>query len=260
MTAIIFDLDETLITDDEATAQALARVCLYAHKERGLDSTRLQEAVYQHAQRLWYEAPMYDYCHMLGISASEGLWGRFSGDQPQPQLRALQQWAPGYQHDTWWQALAEQGAEDDALATRLATLFAQERRTCQALFPEVVQTLHDLHQQYQLALLTNGAPDLQREKIAHFNLDQYFDAVVVSGDVGVGKPHPALFRAVLDQLAVPPQAAFMVGDNLRRDIAGAAQLGMRGIWINRYKKDAHPTYTAYIHAQITNLTELYQVV
>ncbi|HEX4204715.1 MAG TPA: HAD family hydrolase [Ktedonobacteraceae bacterium] len=257
MTAIIFDLDETLITDDEATAQALARVCLSAQKECGLDSGRLQEAVYQQAQHLWHDSPMYDYCRMLGISASEGLLGRFSGAQPQ--LQALYRWIPDYQHATWRRALAEQGAGDDALATRLASLFAQERRVCQALFPEVEQTLRDLHQQYQLALLTNGAPDLQREKIAHFNLDQYFDAVVVSGEVGVGKPHPAVFRAVLDQLAVSPQAAFMVGDNLRRDIAGAAQLGMRGIWVNRYKKEIDPAYATYVHTQITDLTGLYQV-
>lgn len=256
ITTIIFDLDETLITDDEATAQALARVGASAHAEHGLDSTQLQEAVSYHAKCLWHDAPTYDYCHMIGISASEGLWGRFAGTHPQ--LQALHSWVPDYQRTSWWHGLAEQGMEDEALAKRLANMFAQERRACQAIFPEVEAHLQALRADYRLAILTNGAPDLQREKIESLKLGHYFDAIVVSGEVGVGKPHPNVFKAVLNQLAISPEQAVMVGDNLRRDVAGAHQLGMRGIWINRCKVACDPTYAAQVAAEITDLSELRQ--
>jgi putative hydrolase of the HAD superfamily len=257
VTAIIFDLDETLIADDDATAEALDCVCSYAHHQRQIDPAQLQDAVYRHSRRLWHSSSIYAYCHSIGISASEGLWGYFVGSDPN--LQALHAWAPRYQHEVWRSALAEQGIEDSALADNLAAQFREQRRACQFIFSEVLPILQDLHKQYRLALLTNGAPDLQHEKIASLNLSQYFDAVVVSGEVGVGKPDPAVFSAVLNKLEVRPNSAIMVGDSLPRDIAGAAQSGLRNVWINRRQVACHPDYAARINAEIFDLRGLYDV-
>ena len=86
---------------------------------------------------------------------------------------------------------------------------------------------------HRLALVSNGASDLQREKLRGAGLEGYFDCVVVSGDIGIGKPDPAPFRRALTRLGVPPDAAAMVGDTLDRDVLGARRAGIRALWLNR---------------------------
>src|SRR5579884_1730196 len=212
--AIIFDLDETLITDDEATYQALEQVGAYAHELAGVDGELLARTAYEHAQRMWVRGPAFQYCEMLGISASEGLWGRFESSNVY--LQTLHDWVPSYRREVWRHALEQQGVDDASLVERLAELFRARRIACQRLFPEATAVLQALHHDYKLALLTNGAPDLQHEKINHFQLAPYFEVIVVSGEVGVGKPQPAIFQTVLKRLEVAPQNAIMVGDSLER--------------------------------------------
>ena len=61
----------------------------------------------------------------------------------------------------------------------------------------------------------------------------YVDSITISGDVGVGKPDPKIFQAALDGLAVQAEKVIMVGNSLKRDIAGAQQAGIRAVWVNR---------------------------
>lgn len=60
------------------------------------------------------------------------------------------------------------------------------------------------------------------------------DAVVVSGDVGIVKPHPEIFLAAAARLGLDPEAILFVGDNPRADIAGAAAVGMRTAWVTEH--------------------------
>ena len=254
--AIIFDLDETLITDDEATYQALAQVGTYAHEQVGVDGELLARTAYEHAQRMWVRGPVFQYCEMLGISASEGLWGRFESSNSY--LQALHDWVPSYRREVWRQALEQQGVDDTGLVERLAELFRARRIASQRLFPETEVVLQALRHDYKLALLTNGAPDLQHEKVSYFQLASYFEAIVVSGEVGVGKPQPAIFQTVLKRLEVAPQDAIMVGDSLERDIEGAYQSGLKGIWVNRRGLPREPGYETSVYAEIASLDELGQ--
>jgi FMN phosphatase YigB (HAD superfamily) len=52
------------------------------------------------------------------------------------------------------------------------------------------------------------------------------DAALASGAFGRTKPHPAIFRAVLERLEVEPQDAAMVGDSIEDDIDGAHAAGI----------------------------------
>ena len=105
-----------------------------------------------------------------------------------------------------------------------------------------------------LGLVTNGAPDLQHFKIDASGLRPYFQTIVVSGEVGIGKPHPRPMQVALHQLGCDPARAAMVGNSLSSDIAGAQNTGVHAIWINRdgapLTGDAHPDTT------ITSLNEL----
>jgi putative hydrolase of the HAD superfamily len=254
-TAIIFDLDETLIEDFAATERALEKASRHASTAYdALDPLKLKQAALAHSEHLWESSPVYDYCENIGISCSEGMWGEFVGDEPP--LQTLFAWAPMYQHNIWQLALLDQQVDDNQLAAELARLFREERRLNYQIFPEVEAMLTALRQKYRLAILTNGAPDLQHGKIALKKLAPYFDAIVVSGDVGVGKPHPDVYSAVLNKLSVHPEEAVMVGDSLRNDVFGAQQSGLKGIWMNRENLSASPNYASSIFATIKDVDEL----
>ncbi|WP_428539471.1 TIGR01459 family HAD-type hydrolase [Rhodopila sp.] len=54
----------------------------------------------------------------------------------------------------------------------------------------------------------------------------------LGGDVrSLGKPDPAIYRPVLEQLALPPDQVLAVGDSLRTDIAGAVGVGLAACWV-----------------------------
>jgi HAD superfamily hydrolase (TIGR01509 family) len=57
----------------------------------------------------------------------------------------------------------------------------------------------------------------------------YFDPLVVSADIGVRKPRPDAFRAVLDRWDLDPTTVAMVGDSLYHDVGGALALGLLAI-------------------------------
>lgn len=91
-----------------------------------------------------------------------------------------------------------------------------ERRARHEVFTDVVASLTELSETYMLALVTNGAPCLQREKLAASGLGDYFAAVIVSAEFGVGRPDAAIFRHALAQLDCDGKHAGMVGDSLSR--------------------------------------------
>jgi putative hydrolase of the HAD superfamily len=254
--AILFDLDETLMPDESVVEEAFLATCELARERHGVDPQVLQQSVREHARQLWRASPTIDYCRAIGISSSEGLWGHFEGDDPD--LTALRQWAPTYRHESWAQALEEHGVNDPALAELLAARFQEERRARRVVFTDALPALEDLRQTYRLALLTNGPPDLQREKIDGADLARYFEVVTISGEVGIGKPDGRIFALTLDGLAVPPQAAVMIGDNLRRDIAGAQRAGLKAIWVNRTGVSDAEAYRP--DAQVHNLSGLRDVI
>ena len=96
---------------------------------------------------------------------------------------------------------------------------------------------------YTLALLTNGAPDLQREKIAASGLEPFFKAIAVSGEHGIGKPKPEIFHRLHRELEVSPEEVVMVGNSLERDIAGARNAGIRSIWVRVPGSEEHADVT-----------------
>lgn len=125
------------------------------------------------------------------------------------------------------------------------------------VFADAVGALDELGESHSMALLTNGAACLQREKLAASGLGDYFDAVVVSADVGVAKPGAAAFEHALAQLGASSGRAVMVGDSLAKDIEGAHAVGLRGVWVNRDGRPAPDGRPG--HPTITTLSELSSV-
>jgi putative hydrolase of the HAD superfamily len=224
--AVLFDLDDTLVLEEPAAAAVFEAT---ARTVPGVDAARLGRDARAHARALWRAAPTYAYCQRIGISSWEGLWCRFEGESAD--VCTLRAWAPAYRREAWTRALADHGIQDPRLAEDLGERFAEERRARQLTFDDVHAALDALAER-PLALVTNGAACLQREKLAASGLGGRFDAVVVSADVGVGKPDPAVFRRALSLLGADD--AVMVGDSVERDVDGALAAGLRAVWINRF--------------------------
>lgn len=233
--AVIFDLDDTLVVEQASAQDAFLAACALAHKRYGIDATELCQTAQEKARELWHRSPVRPYCVSIGISSWEGLWARFYGDDPN--LKILREWAPIYRRESWGRALAGHGVDDPSFAEELAAAFQKERRGRHIVYSDVEPVLKGLQAKYDLGLATNGAPDLQREKLRGSKLGAYFEVVVVSGEVGVGKPDPRVFSLVLERLNIGPEMAVGVGDSLGRDISGAQQAGIKGVWLNREKRE-----------------------
>jgi epoxide hydrolase-like predicted phosphatase len=59
-------------------------------------------------------------------------------------------------------------------------------------------------------------------------LEELFDAVLISGAVGLHKPEPEIFRLAAERIAVEPEACVFV-DDLRENCAGAEAVGMTAV-------------------------------
>jgi putative hydrolase of the HAD superfamily len=228
--AVIFDLDDTLLWDERLSRQALLEAAAAGAARTGADAGRLAADAGRAAAALWHAHAPVERCEQLGIVAFEALWGHFHGEEDY--LRHLREWVPGFRVEIWRRALAAQGVDDEELAAGLGALFARRRRELQAPLPGAGDVLQRLRAAgLRLGLLTNGAASLQREKIETSGLGLFFDAIVVSGEIGTGKPAPEIFHHLLGRLGVEPSAALMVGNSLARDIAGARRAGLATCWL-----------------------------
>ncbi|HEX8508385.1 MAG TPA: HAD family phosphatase [Propionibacteriaceae bacterium] len=78
----------------------------------------------------------------------------------------------------------------------------------------------------RMALLSNAGPDFA-SYYRHGLLGDFFERVFVSGELGMIKPGPDIFRAVLDGLAVPPHDVLFI-DNREANVRGAEAVGIPG--------------------------------
>jgi len=256
--AVLFDLDDTLLWDDRSVKEAFEATCAYAERKTGIAADKIEEEVRKEARKLYASYEPYSFTKMIGINPFEGLWARFL-EGKQPEFRQLEALAPSYRKESWTRGLAACGIVDSELGYELGEMFASERRDRPYVYEETFEVLEQLKGRYQLLLLTNGSPDLQQEKIASVpKLASYFEHIVISGDVGQGKPAAEIFNYALERLGIKPEEGLMVGDKLTTDILGSNRIGMPNAWINRH----HVSRTDEIipKFEIDNLRELHEVI
>jgi putative hydrolase of the HAD superfamily len=231
--AVLFDLDDTLLADADSAELAVVRTAQGA-RSLGIDPLALAAALRRRSHELWRAAPTGSECHRLGISSLEGLSASFTGDDELSSR--LRKESPGYRQAAWAGALESCGVDPAVAAdaaTQLAERFPIEYRSHFELFADTIPALDALAPLYRIGLVSNGPSDLQREKLTATRIDSYFDTVVISGEIGVGKPAPEAFLAALDTVRVPAREAVMVGNSLVRDVAGARRAGLHALWLDR---------------------------
>jgi putative hydrolase of the HAD superfamily len=119
------------------------------------------------------------------------------------------------------------------LAVRLAERFTTYRDEQMFVFPGAHDAIDALKARgVKLALVTNGAADIQRGKIERFALAHRFDHIQIEGEHGFGKPEERAYRHAMDALGVTAGETWMIGDNLEWEVVVPQRLGIYAIWID----------------------------
>lgn len=139
-------------------------------------------------------------------------------------------------------ALLEIGIVDDERAHLLSETYAVERDGALKLFDETRAVLDKLHGRYPLGLITNGPADVQRQEIETLGLIDYFDNVFIEGEMGEGKPNPAVFERAAKAVGVPSSKLLFVGNSYSHDVRPALAAGWHAIWVRR-ATDVPPSAT-----------------
>lgn len=206
--ALSFDLDATLL-DGSRFREAVAATCSAIEKRTGLSAARLLSANDEALQAYW---PTIEATWTLGAidgaSVTREIWRRTAHICAYDDEESFARFAS--------QTLLQLGPQTYRLFADVPDLFTSLR-----------------HARTPLALITNGASDSQRDKLRVLGIEDWFGAVVVSGEVGIAKPDVEVFEMAVDRLAVPRNRVWHVGDNLETDVAGAKAAGMTAVWLNR---------------------------
>jgi putative hydrolase of the HAD superfamily len=107
----------------------------------------------------------------------------------------------------------------------------------------LMDTLEYLNKKYKLAIITNGLSYMQNKKIDAVNIREYFEEIIISGDIGIRKPEKEIFLLCCNRLKVEPSEAVYIGDNYEIDVRGASNAGLNAIWINTDKMDNDYEYS-----------------
>lgn len=205
LTACLFDLDDTLVTTGAGDVRRFAQVCELVERELpGIDVARFTDAYWRA-----------DAAARPGVDAGSIRYGEFRRERF---AAALEPWC-----------------------TPSRELLAAYELVCDAsidgcqLFDDALDCLAGLRGRgVKLALVTNGPSDVQRRKLAATGLEDAFDAVVVSAELGVIKPDARVYLHACAELGVPPAKAAMVGDSRPNDVDGPLAAGLAAaVWLVR---------------------------
>ncbi|MEQ9143407.1 MAG: HAD-IA family hydrolase [Parvibaculaceae bacterium] len=213
-TAILFDLDDTLISAYGQPRIAWEKVIAgFAQDISPLTPEDAVEAISAFALEFWSETKEHKKWRLRLTDARRVIvrealerTGKFSATGP-----------------------------DTDLVHKIADRFTALREEEMAPFPGALETIDELKELgVKLALITNGAAETQRPKVDRFGLEHRFDHIQIEGEHGFGKPEEEAYRHALQVLDVSPSETWMVGDNLEWEITAPQNLGIYAIWHDAY--------------------------
>jgi HAD superfamily hydrolase (TIGR01549 family) len=203
--AVLFDLDDTLFDHRHSSRSGLAAV-----RERypSLQQAAIEEVWKMHSSIL-------EEIHLRVLYGEMTL-----DDAQQERMRRM------FLHYGDPVSAAEEIAN-------AAQCYRQHYQSARQTVPGSLPLLQSLHGRVRIAIVSNNMLDEQVEKLQFLGLASLVDVLVVSEEVGVAKPDPAIFREALKRIDCEPHEVVMVGDSWSADILGAQQLAIRSIWLNR---------------------------
>ncbi len=148
------------------------------------------------------------------------------------------------------------------LSTDLSHLFRANTRKRIFIYPTVKPALEQMQKKYRLGIVSNAQEAFTMPELGMYGLDRYFEAIVLSSQVGVKKPNSRIFARALGSLNVKPSEVVMVGNDMMSDMMGASRLGMRTVYIQQKNKSGRQVSGVTPDAVISgvNLFEVLELV
>lgn len=139
------------------------------------------------------------------------------------------------------------GCDDaDSLAAELTRIHMRALRDAVTVPDHHELVLMTLARQFRLGLCSNFSDgETARAVVAAAGFLPHLRSLVISEEVGIRKPRPEIFEAVAKELELEPREILHVGDSLKADIAGAAALGMRTVWLTRRIREPEQELARY---------------
>ena len=124
------------------------------------------------------------------------------------------------------------------------------------VYSDAMYTLQTLSEVCKLGIISNAWPYL--ESLLHLlGLWPYFESVIISAQVGLSKPNPAIYELALRTFGIAADKAIFV-DDIPENVVAAEQVGLKGLWLTR--RPAAQAPAAYRHlTQIACLSEIIPV-
>jgi len=116
------------------------------------------------------------------------------------------------------------------------------------------------------AIITDGIPIKQYEKILRLKVDKLIDLVVISDEIGIKKPNPKLFKYFLEKFQVKGPETIYIGDRIDMDIIPANLNEIYSVLLHRGGK--YDISKSYLESQgiskpnyeISNLNEIFNII
>ncbi len=201
--AVLFDIDGTLLDDDRAVSLALASF----HATHGSELDLSLEGLITR----WRE--------LLNLHFGRYLAGDVS-IQEQRTARILDLFARSRPNLT------------PAAADCLFATYEGHYRAAWSAYPDALPAVAALSG-FVLAVLSNGDQSQQTQKLRTCGLATYFSEILTSSEMGCAKPAPEAFLSACRRLGIPPRHCVYVGDSLEADARAGTSAGLMGVWLDR---------------------------
>jgi putative hydrolase of the HAD superfamily len=150
-------------------------------------------------------------------------------------------------HNRFWvagalHAMDYEVAAGDPRVQQAVEAYFEPFITCCQLIPGTREMLTTVADEYRLALVSNFThPATVEHILARLGLESFFDEILISGQLGVRKPDPAIFAELTRRFRLTPEAIMFVGDELQTDIRGARTAGLRTVWMTYRQRLEQPS-------------------
>ncbi|HFI0145394.1 HAD family hydrolase [Streptococcus suis] len=159
-------------------------------------------------------------------------------------------------------ALADFGyqvSDATALAIQIDYDYFQGQIELSPVFPEIFSWCQA--QGIAMGIITNGPYRHQLRKIRTMGLVNWFELehVLISGQVGITKPNPAIFQLMEERLEMSGEDICYLGDSFENDVVGAKAANWKAIWFN-HRKRIKPIAPYQADKVVTDWDELVEVI
>lgn len=224
---LFIDLDDTIYDFSSASREAFMETYELLHYDRFFDSFNHYYSIYEpYNLELW---------HIYG-----------EGKITKEELNKRRYSYP----------LEVVGIKDQELADTFCREALGRIPTKNRLIDGAIELLEYLRPKYNMYILSNGFKELQSHKMRTAGIDKYFDALILSEDIGVNKPNRELYEYALEKTGSKLEESIMIGDMFETDITGAANIGMKQIYFNPKKKESHTFAPTYMVTELLQIKDI----